>query len=302
MTVIESTTFEYQVADCWDEAVELLTLWAGEAKILAGGQSLVPMMNLRLTAPGALIDISRIRSDGPYLDGDDLVIPAMTRHADVLGSPLVRQHCPLLTRAVSLVGNVRVRNRGTFGGSLAHADPTGEIPCSVLAAGGRITLQGPRGTRVVSAGDFFVTYLTTAAEPDEVLTEARIPLRGPNTRWSFEEQVRRFSDFATVEVAVAADLAADGHTVDRLDVVLGGVADRPLSLDRDMLAPLVGVSAGTDAVRRVAEAAAQGIDPESDVHASADYRRRLTRVLTERALTRALEPANDTTSSGGDRR
>lgn len=306
MTVIESTTFEYQVADCWEEAVELLALWGGEAKILAGGQSLVPMMNLRLTAPGALIDITPIKSDGPYVDGDDLVIPAMTKHADMLRSPLVRQHCPLLTQAISLVGNVRVRNRGTFGGSLAHADPTGEIPCSVLAAGGRITLQGPRGTRVVHAGDFFVTYLTTAAEPDEVVTEVRIPLRGSNTRWSFEEHVRRFSDFATVEVAVAADLAADGRTVDRLDVVLGGVADRPLSLDGDLLAPLVGAAVGADAVRRVAEGAAQCIDPESDVHASADYRRRLTRVLTERALTRALDAATDastdTATSGGAQR
>jgi CO/xanthine dehydrogenase FAD-binding subunit len=302
MTVIESTTFEYQVADCWEEAVELLTLWGGEAKILAGGQSLVPMMNLRLTAPGALIDITPIRSDGPYVDSDVLVIPAMTKHAEVLRSPVVQQHCPLLTQAVSLVGNVRVRNRGTFGGSLAHADPTGEIPCSVLAAGGRITLQGPRGTRVVHADDFFVTYLTTAAEPDEVVTEVRIPLRGPNTRWCFEEQVRRFSDFATVEVVVAADLAADGRTVDRLDVVLGGVADRPLSLDGDVLAPLLGATIDADAVRGVAEAAAKGIDPESDVHASADYRRRLTRVLTERALTRALDPATDATTSGGAQR
>jgi len=299
MTVIESTTFEYQVADCWEEAVELLALWGGEAKILAGGQSLVPMMNLRLAAPGALIDVTPIRSDGPFVDGDDLVIPATTRHAEVLRSPLVRRHCPLLAQAISLVGNVRVRNRGTFGGSLAHADPTGEIPCTVLAAGGRVTLQGPRGSRVVHARDFFVTYLTTAAEPDEVVTEVRIPLRGPNSRWSFEERVRRFSDFATVEVAVAADLAADGHTVDRLDVVLGGVADRPLSLDGDVLAPLVGASAEAELVRGVAEAAAERIEPESDVHASADYRRRLTRVLTERALSRALDPATDTTTGLG---
>jgi len=291
--------FEYTRPETVDDATAAIAAAPGEARAIAGGQSLVPMMNLRLAAPGALIDITPIRSDGPYVDGDDLVIPATTRHAQVLRSPLVRQHCPLLAQAVSLVGNVRVRNRGTFGGSLAHADPTGEIPCTVLAAGGRITLQGPRGSRVVHARDFFVTYLTTVAEPDEVVTEVRIPLRGPNSRWSFEERVRRFSDFATVEVAVTADLAADGRTVDRLDVVLGGVADRPLNLDGDVLAPLVGASAEAAVVRRVAEAAAQRIEPESDVHASAGYRRRLTRVLTERALSRALDPATDTTTDTG---
>ncbi len=288
MTVIEDTGFEYQVADCWEEAIELLSLWGGEGKIIAGGQSLVPMMNLRLAAPSALIDVGAIHSRGPYIEDDELVVPATTRHVEVVRSPLVRQHCPMLSRAVSLVGNVRVRNRGTFGGSIAHADPTGEIPCTVLACGGRITLQGPAGQRVIDAGDFFVTYLTTVASPDEVVTEVRVPLRPSHQHWAFEEKVRRFSDFATVEVATAIDLSRDNKTVEGVSLVLGGVAERPLALQHELLEPLIGSSGDPDAIRQVANAAEDHVSPESDVHATGAYRRRLTRVLVERTLTQAL--------------
>jgi CO/xanthine dehydrogenase FAD-binding subunit len=284
---MQGTTFEYQQADCWEEAVELLTLWRGEGKILAGGQSLVPMLNLRLAAPAALIDITPIRSDGPYLDGGELVIPATTRHADVLRSALVQQHCPLLAHAVRLVGNVRVRNRGTVGGSLAHADPTGEIPCVVLACQGRVVLQGPTGRRSIDAADFFRTYLTTATGPDEVLTELRLPVPGPRNAWAFEEKVRRFSDFAAAEVAVAGDLDPDGQAFETLTVVLGGVADVPLSVPDAIIAPLRGELPRSD-IKSVAAQVAESVSPESDVHASGDYRRHLVRVLTERTLLRTL--------------
>lgn len=296
MVEVKSAPFEYQVADCWEEAVELLVLWNGEGKIIAGGQSLTPMLNLRLVAPAALIDIAAIQSAGPHVDGAELVIPATTRHVDALRSPLVQQHCPMLAHAIGLVGNVRVRNRGTIGGSIAHADPTGEIPCTVLAAGGRIRLQGPSGQRFVDAADFFVTYLTTAAEADEVVTEIRVPIQRPNACWGFQEIVRRFSDFATVEVAVAAVTAADGHTIEKVDVVLGGVADQPYKLSDELLAPLVGGTGGAADVARVAELAAEVIDPESDVHASGEYRRRMTGVLTRRVLTETFTHAN---SPGG---
>lgn len=283
---IEPTSFEFQRADSWDEAVELLRIWDGEAKIIAGGQSLVPMLNLRLAEPTALIDINDIGDEGgPRLeDGNDgpvVVIPALTTHTKVLGSSLIAEHCPLLRHAAGLVGNVRVRNRGTFGGSVAHADPTGEIPCCVLAMGGTVTLRGPRGTRTVPATEWFRTYLTTAAEPDELVTEVRIP-SAAGSAWAFEEEVRRFSDFATVSVALQTRPG-------RLPaIVLGGVADRPVLMPDDAVDPLRNPE--TETLAAVAESAAQSVHPESDVHASAAHRRRLVRVLVRRALVGALRP------------
>lgn len=282
---VQPTSFEYQRADSWDEAVELLQIWQGEAKIIAGGQSLVPMMNLRLTLPAALIDVNGIGDQGgPRIESSAeapvLVIPALTRHATVLTSPVVAVHAPLLRHAVRLVGNVRVRNRGTFGGSVAHADPTGEIPCSALALGGVVRMQSPRGVRDVPITEFFRTYLTTAAEDDEVVTEIRIP-SSAGEPWAFDEVTRRFSDFATVAVAVQARAG-------RPAVVLGGVADRPLRVADDLVGGVdVHDEAGLDST---AGAVADSVNPESDVHASADYRRRLVRVLVRRALTTALAP------------
>ncbi|HET6560866.1 MAG TPA: FAD binding domain-containing protein [Marmoricola sp.] len=291
---VEPTSFEYQRADSWDEAVELLRIWDGEAKVIAGGQSLVPMFNLRLTTTAALVDINDIGDEGgPRVEAGDegpvVVIPALTRHSTVLASSIIAEHCPMLQHAVGLVGNVRVRNRGTFGGSVAHADPTGEIPCCLLSMGGSVTLRGPRGTRAVAAGDWFRTYLTTAAEPDELVTEVRIPSVA-GLSWAFEEEVRRFSDFATV--AVAVQTRQGGLPA----IVLGGVADRPLLLSDDLVDPLRNPQ--TDILAAVAEAAAGSVTPESDVHATGEHRRRLVRVLVRRALEQALHPD----SSRGDLR
>ncbi|MDN5892391.1 MAG: FAD binding domain-containing protein [Nocardioides sp.] len=282
-----SSAFEYQTADCWEEAIKLRALWGEGAKLIAGGQSLVPMINLRLAMPAALIDLNPIVSSGPWLDQGELVIPAMTRHRAVLDSPLVATHFPMLAKAVGLVGNVRVRNRGTIGGSVSHADPTGEIPCVVLAAGGRIVVQGPSGMRSVPADDFFLTYLTTATDLDEVVTEIRLPVAGDQDGWGFDEVTRRFSDFATVEVAVSARSRAS-EEIPELRVVLGGVADRPLLLGEDILEPFRRLGADPQAIDEVAQNAANSISPESDVHASADYRRRLTQVLTRRSLAQAV--------------
>jgi len=282
----EPKSFEYQRADSWEEAVELLRIWDGEAKIIAGGQSLVPMVNLRLAQPTALVDVNDIGDEGgPRLEydanGPVVVVPALTRHTTILESDLIAEHCPILHRAVGLVGNVRVRNRGTFGGSVAHADPTAEIPCSVLSMGGTMMLRGQRGTRTVPATEWFRTYLTTAAEPDEVLTEVRIP-SAAGASWAFEEEVRRFSDFATVLVAVQARAG-------RLPaIVLGGVADRPFLVPDDVVDPLRNPE--TETLAAVAESTARSVKPESDVHASAEHRRRLVRVLVRRALVHSLRP------------
>lgn len=280
-------TFEYQQADSWEEAVELLALWGEEGKLIAGGQSLVPMLNLRLAAPGALIDINPVGPQEPWIDGTELVIPAMTRHRQVIESRLVQQNCPMLTHAVTLVGNVRVRARGTIGGSVAHADPTGEIPCVLVAARARVVVQGPGGARSIPASEFFVTYLTTAADVGEVVTEIRIPFGSHPDGWGFEEVTRRHSDFATVAVAAVAVPDQSGVLTDDVRVVIAGVADRPFQLENTALGPLHSAGASHTSIESVAQNAADVVEPESDVHASADYRRILTRALVKRTLLNA---------------
>jgi carbon-monoxide dehydrogenase medium subunit len=274
-----ATCFEYQRAESWADAVELLELWDGEAKILAGGQSLIPMLNLRLAFPAALIDVNPIPAADPRVERDHLIIDANTRHRVLRTSEAVRTHAPLLTHAVQFVGNVRVRNRGTFGGTLSHADPTAEIAAITLATGGEILLLGPAGERSVPVDDFFVTYLTTAAEPNEVVIGARLPVAG-DARWAFHEVVRRYSDFATVSVSVLARPAAKGG----LRVVLGGVADRPLVVDQELLEPVLTDPGNPDRARESADAIAASLDPDTDLHATADYRRRLIAVHTRRLL------------------
>ncbi|BBX38354.1 carbon monoxide dehydrogenase medium subunit [Mycolicibacterium mageritense DSM 44476 = CIP 104973] len=289
MTVQETTQagrtaascFEYQRAESWSDAIELLELWDDEAKILAGGQSLIPMLNLRLAAPGALIDVNPIPAAAPRLDGNHIVIDANTRHRVLTTSDVVRTHAPLLSHAVRFVGNVRVRNRGTFGGTLAHADPTGEIAAVTMAMGGEIIVQGPSGTRTVPADEFFITYLTTAMEPNEVIVGGRIPV-GADGRWGFHEVVRRYSDFATVSVTVMARAATD------VRVVLGGVAVRPLLVDPEYLAPALSDPGNPDRARESADAIAASLDPDTDLHATADYRRRLVAVHTRRLLEQVL--------------
>lgn len=276
--------FEYQQADSWDEAIELLGLWGEEGKLIAGGQSLVPMLNLRLAAPGALIDINPVGPQEPWIDGNELVIPALTRHIQVVDSDLVRQYCPMLVHAVRLIGNVRVRNRGTMGGSVAHADPTGEIPCALVSAAGRVVVQGPAGSRSFTADEFFVTYLTTAADLNEVVTEVRIPLSAETQGWGFEEVTRRHSDFATVAVASAGPSRNAEAPSNEYRVVIAGVADRPLLLEPAALEPLHAGDVTQKTVEDVASNAADVINPESDVHASADYRRTITRALVKRTL------------------
>jgi CO/xanthine dehydrogenase FAD-binding subunit len=280
-----ATIFEYQRAETWADAVELLGIWDGEAKILAGGQSLIPMLNLRLTFPGALIDVNPIAAADPRVENGQLVIDANTRHRAVATSPVVRAHAPLLAHAIQFVGNVRVRNRGTFGGSLAHADPTAEIAAVALAMGGEVVALGPQGERTIPVDDFFITYLTTAIEPDEVVVGARLPI-ADNARWAFHEVVRRYSDFATVSVTALARPTAGGPP--NLRVVLGGVADRPIVVARELLEPALNAPGDPDRARESAEAIAQSLDPETDLHATADYRRRLVAVHTRRLLQQVL--------------
>jgi len=270
--------FEYAAAGSYDEAVRLLAENGEEAKILAGGQSLMPMLNLRLAHPELLIDINPADQRGPSVTDSTLRLPALTRHRVLLEHDLIRQHCPLLADAIRYVGNVRVRNRGTIAGSLAHADPTSEIGCCALATGARVVALGPAGERTVPASDLFAGYWSTTLEPEEIITDVLIPAARPRQGWSFQEMVRRTSDFAIVAVAVVFNLAE--RTGDRASatVALAGVADRVVLADPQLL---------TDDPEESAARIAESLDPADDVHASGAYRRRLVRVLTARALREA---------------
>jgi CO/xanthine dehydrogenase FAD-binding subunit len=298
--------FEYVAAGSYDEAVRLLADGGDEAKILAGGQSLMPMLNLRLAHPELLIDINSADDRQPSIAGGMLRLPALTRHRVLLEHDLVRRHCPLLTAAVWHVGNVRVRNRGTVGGSLAHADPTSEIGSCALATGAQVIARGPGGERTVPVAELFESYWSTTLADSEIITDVLIPAAGPRQGWSFHEMVRRTSDFAIVAVAAMVELDQTADTIAAARVALAGVADRAMLADPQLLAGLTGLTGSTlnggagaggtgDEPAGAAGAAAGRIadvlEPTDDVHASAGYRRRLVRVLVARALREAYARA-----------
>jgi CO/xanthine dehydrogenase FAD-binding subunit len=288
---VSSAPFEYLAANTFAEAIEALGQHGDEAVVLAGGQSLVPMLNLRLVQPGIVIDINRVPNDGPSVDDGWLRLPALTRHVDVLTHPVVAGAAPMLVEAVGHVGNVRVRNRGTIGGSLAHADPTSEIGAAALCVGGEVVLTGVSGSRTVSIDDLFVSYLTTSIAPGELLTELRLPTSNGHSGFSFLEMVRRTSDFAIVAVAALVELEADARTVRRASVALSGVSDRPRLADSSLLDELIGIELPTARLRSLGAEIAARFDPPDDVHASASYRRRLIEVLAARALQQAIDRA-----------
>jgi aerobic carbon-monoxide dehydrogenase medium subunit len=286
-----SADFSYLKVSSLNEAVQALCDHDEDAKLLAGGQSLVPMLNLRLAMPSVLIDINAADSRMPFLADGHLVIPALTRHAQLITSPVIRGSAPMLSAAVSHVGNVRVRNRGTIGGSLAHADPTAEISCTALALDATIAVLGPRGERLIAVEDFFAGYLSTQLEPDEVISELRVPAGRPPAGWSFIEVARRAADFAVV--AVAASVQVDpGGIVRDARVALACVADRVVLADPRAIASIVGTAPASAQLADVAWAVAQATSPEGDVHASGAYRKRLVAVLTRRALAEAIASAH----------
>ena len=274
--------FEYVAAGSYDEAVRLLAAGGDDAKILAGGQSLMPMLNLRLAHPDLLIDINQADQRPPSVADGVLRLPALTRHRTLLEHDLVRRGCPLLAGAIRHVGNVRVRNRGTIGGSLAHADPTSELGACALVTGARVVIRGPDGERTVPTDELFDTYWTTTLAPGEVITDVLIPVTRPRQGWSFQEMVRRTSDFAIVAVGVILNLAERDNRIAAATVALAGVADRVVLADPE----LTGSSADEDLDAAAARIAGR-LEPPDDVHASGAYRRRLARVLTARALREA---------------
>jgi carbon-monoxide dehydrogenase medium subunit len=281
--------FRYARASTLAEAITLLAEAPGEAKLLAGGQSLVPMLNMRLVRPAVLVDITRVREltgIAPAGDGG-LRVGALTRHAELVASPLVRERAPLLAEAARHVGHTAIRNQGTLGGSLAHADPAAELPAALVALDARVLLTGPRGPRELTADTFFRGLLTTALQCDEILSAVEIPARPAG--WGFAEIARRPGDFALAGVAVVLGNPLTPPSPSRgegLRVVGFGVGDRPLRL-RSAERELAGRAIDAEAAARAGAAALRDCDPPSDVHGSADYRRHLATVLTERALLQA---------------
>jgi len=278
--------FAYAVPESVAEAISLLRRYDGEARVLAGGQSLVPLLNMRLARPAALIDLNRTRELTGIRERDGSIeIGAMTRQRDIERSALVRERQPLLDAATRNIGHPQIRNRGTMGGSLAHAHPASEYQAAAVALGARFAVGGATGTRIVPAEEFFVTYLTTALEPDEVLTAVEWPTMAQGTGWSLLEVARRHGDFALA--GVAATVAATGGRCGEARIALFGIAGTAVRA-RAAETAMAGATLDAASYGRAAEAAHDEIDePPSDVHASGAYRRHLVRVLVERALREA---------------
>ena len=274
--------FDYVRAGSVDEAVAALAEHGDDAKVMAGGQSLIPLLRLRLSYPEVVVDVGRVEEmRGIREDGDHIVIGAMTTHYDVLRDPLVREHAGLIAQATSTVADPAVRHRGTFGGALAHADPAGDLPAVAAALEAEFVVAGTGGRRTVPASEFFVDYLQTALEPEEVLVEVRIP---KHTGWGYRyEKFHRVAQSWAI-VGVAAVVRRDNGSIAEARVGLTNMGSTPIRATAVEQA-LAGTA--PDGVAAAAEHAAEGTSPASDLNGKADDRQHLARVLTRRAVSAA---------------
>jgi carbon-monoxide dehydrogenase medium subunit len=287
---MKPAAFEYFQPQSVDEALALLAEHGADAKPLAGGQSLIPAMNFRLATPSVLIDLNALDELAYISDGDALRVGGMTRQRVVERSGVVARKAPLLAETMPFIAHAAIRTRGTVGGSLAHADPAAELPAVMLALNARLTAQSRTGSRSIPADDFFVGLFATALQPGELLTAIEIPKTGERTGYAFQEISRRHGDFALVGVAATVALDTIGRCANAR-IALFSVGDRPM-LAGHAATVLKGQAPSTDAIAAAADAAAhQDIDPPSDIHASATYRRQLANVLTRRVLTHAFQRA-----------
>ena len=276
--------FEYEVAESVDHAIELLGRHGEDARLLAGGHSLIPLMRLRLAVPTVLIDLDRLE-DLRYVrdEGDHLAIGALTRHRDLHNNEFVKEHCGIVGYTAGLLGDPSVQHRGTIGGTLAHGDPSGDMPSVVTALEATLVVQGPDGERTMPAGEFFQDYLFTALEPEEVVTEIRVPKLGSNTGWSYKKFARRSQDWAIV--GVAAVVEKENGSISSARIGLTSMGSTPLRATSTEQA-LSGASA--EQVAEAANVADEGTSPATDDAASAEFRRHLARVWTRRAVEEAL--------------
>ena len=269
-----------------DEALSLLRSHGDEAKVLAGGQSLVPLMNFRLAQPHNLIDLNGVEGlDQIKFDDQTLALGAMVRQRDAERSPAIAERLPILPEAIEQVGHPAIRNRGTVGGSLVHADPSAELPLLAVALDATFHLRSARASRTIAACDFYHGYLLTDIAPDELLVAIDFHLPPADSGWCCTEIARRHGDFAIVAVAVLLGCGRDGR-IDFARVALGGVGPAPLRILAAEQA-LMGAALGTELFRRAGDVAAQAVDPPVDIHASSSYRRHLSGVLVRRALATA---------------
>ena len=275
--------FNYEAPTTLDEALTLLAANPDDAKILAGGHSLLPAMKLRLAQPALLVDIGRIK-DLAYIreDGDQILIGAMTTHYQLESSALLKQICPLLPDCASHIGDVQVRNKGTIGGSVAHADPAGDWPAAVIALGAQMVAVGPNGERTIKADDFFVDMLTTALSADEILRELRVTKPSGRFGHAYQKVRHPASGFAVVGVAAALRLGQDG-SCESASVGITGVASKAYRAGAVERA-LQGQTLNDETIAAAASHATDGVDANSDLYASEDYRRHLASVYTRRAI------------------
>lgn len=279
--------FEYVRPGSLDEALDVLHERGDDAKVLAGGQSLVPMMNFRLARPAVLVDLNGL-GDLAYIRpaNGGLALGAMTRQRTIEKSAVVRERAPLLAEATPLIGHLPIRTRGTIGGSLVHADPAAEYPVVMVALDAEFTLARKGGTRRVAAADFFDTYLSTTIGPDEILTEIRMPSVAARAAVAFVEISRRHGDFALVAAGTVVDVDGGGRIAEAR-IALGGVGPKPVRA-RTAERMLVGQRPTAALLAEAAASVMPDTDPPEDIHASAEYRREMSAVFTRRALTAAL--------------
>jgi len=274
--------FDYEVAESVEQAIEFLGT-REDAKLLAGGHSLLPLMKLRFARPELLVDIGRIDELSYVRDaGEHLAIGALTRHHDVANDPLVQEHCPIVSQAAGMIGDPQVRHRGTIGGSIAHGDAASDLPTVLVALDGEIAVRGLEGERAIPAGDFFQGFFETALGSQDVVTEIRVPKLG-TAGWSYQKFTRRAQDWATV--GVAAVTRRDDGTIAEAAIALTNMGPTPIRASA-VEGALAGAS--VDFLASAAELADEGTSPPSDTNASAEYRRHLACVLVRRAVEEAL--------------
>ncbi|MGB6483995.1 MAG: xanthine dehydrogenase family protein subunit M [Candidatus Acidiferrales bacterium] len=284
-------SFEYQAPKTLDDALRLLGRHGDEAKILAGGHSLLPLMKLRLASPRYVIDIGRLRGlDYIREDGDQIAIGALVTHARIAASELLREKCPLLPETAAEIGDIQVRNRGTIGGSLAHADPAADYPAAILALDAELIVQSGSGKRTIFAAEFFVDLLSTQVRPGEILTEIRVPIRRSREGSAYRKFHQPASGFATVGAAARLISSQDGKIEDiALGMTgVGSKAYRAAAVEK----ALRGKKADGDTIAAACAKAAQGVEPLSDIFASSDYRRAMASVFAHRAISAALARAS----------